>query len=73
MARFSLHRAFAKFRLFSLFVCLGLLILVCVSYSGAAVAKSDPWIGCRGANPDARIAGCSRLIARGNRETRAIR
>jgi Mg2+-importing ATPase len=71
MARLSLYRAFAKFSLFSLIVCFGLSILGCISHSGAAFAKNDLWSGCRGADPDGRIASCSQLIARGHRETKA--
>ena len=71
MARLSLYRAFAKFSLFSLIICFGLSILGCISDSGAAFAKNDLWSGCRGADPDGRIASCSRLIARGHRETKA--
>ena len=71
MARLLLYRAFAKFSLFSLIVCFGLSILGCISDSGAAFAKNDLWSGCRGSDPDGRIASCSQLIARGHRETKA--
>jgi len=38
-----------------------------ISHSGVALAKSDLWDGCSGADLDARIVSCSQLITRGNR------
>jgi hypothetical protein len=53
---------------FFLFVCFALSAFVCVSLNAAAFAKSDHWTGCRSAGLDARIAGCTKVIARGSRE-----
>ena len=36
-----------------------------------ALAKSDLWDGCSGADLDARIVSCSQLITRGNREAKS--
>jgi Na+/H+ antiporter NhaD/arsenite permease-like protein/Tfp pilus assembly protein PilF len=46
--------------------------LICVSHTSAA-RESDRWGRCRGADPNARIAGCTEIIARGNRETKRNR
>jgi hypothetical protein len=42
----------------------------CVSLSATAFARSDRWMGCRSADLDARIVGCTELITRGSRETK---
>lgn len=36
----------------------------------AAFAANDPWRTCRGAEPDARIAACSRIIAKGGQRNK---
>jgi tetratricopeptide (TPR) repeat protein len=69
MARPSIFPSFAKVKLFSLLVCFVLAAFVCVSLCAAAFAKSDRWMGCRGADIDARITGCTEVIGRGSRET----
>ena len=61
---------FAKAKILSLLVCCALGAFGCVSLSATAFAKSDRWIRCQGADPDARIVDCTALIARGNRETK---
>ncbi len=71
MVRHSIYRSLAKSSLFSLVVCLELAAFGCVSLSLAAFAKEDFWMGCRGADLDARIVSCSRLIERGRRETKS--
>ena len=70
MARVSMFLSFAKAKILSLLVCCALGAFGCVSLSATAFAKSDRWIRCRGADPDARIVDCTALIARGNRETK---
>ena len=67
MVHLSLYRALVKLILFSRLICVGLLILGGISHSGVALAKSDLWDGCSGADLDARIVSCSQLITRGNR------
>ena len=47
--------------------------LFCLSFSTNSFAKDDAWPRCRGADPDARIAGCSRVIARGGKESKRNR
>ena len=71
MVRHSIYRSLAKSSLFSLVVCFELAAFSCVSLSSAAFAKEDFWMGCRGADLDARIVSCSRLIERGRRETKS--
>jgi Mg2+-importing ATPase len=71
MAHLSRYRTFLKFSLSSCLIGVGLLILGCISHGGEALAKSDLWNGCSGADLDARIVSCSRLITRGNRETKS--
>ena len=71
MVRLSIYRSLAKSSLFSLVVCFELAAFGCVSLSSAAFAKEDFWMGCRGADLDARIVSCSRLIERGRRETKS--
>ena len=44
--------------------------LFCVSFCATASAKSDHWAGCRGGDRDTRIASCTKIISRGNRETK---
>jgi uncharacterized protein (TIGR00645 family) len=44
--------------------------LFCVSFYATASAKSDHWAGCRGGDRDTRIASCTKIISRGNRETK---
>jgi monovalent cation:H+ antiporter-2, CPA2 family len=44
--------------------------LFCVSLSATALGHGDRWPRCRGADPDARIAGCTEIIARKSRETK---
>jgi tetratricopeptide (TPR) repeat protein len=44
--------------------------LFCVLLSIEALGKSDRLPRCHGADPDVRIAACSEIIARGNRETK---
>ncbi len=65
MARLSIFVSFAKSKLFVCFAA-----FVCVLLSAAAFAKSDPWRGCRGGDLEARIAGCTEVIAHGSRETK---
>ena len=69
-ARLSMSPYFAKSTLFSLLVCFVLAAFGCVSLSQTAFAKSDRWMGCRGADLDVRIIGCTEIIARGSRETK---
>jgi F-type H+-transporting ATPase subunit a len=69
MARHSIIFTFAKSERFSL-ARLTLAGLFCVSLSAAAFAESDRWARCRGADTEARIAGCTEVIARGGRETK---
>ena len=71
MVRHSIYRSLARSSLFSLVVCLELAAFGCVSLSSAVSAKEDFWMGCRGADLDARIVSCSRLIERGRRETKS--
>ena len=47
--------------------------LFCLSFSANSFAKDDEWSRCHGADPDARIAGCSRVIARGGKESKRNR
>jgi hypothetical protein len=61
MVRHSIYRSLAKSSLFSLVVCFELAAFGCASLSSAAFAKEDFWMGCRGANLDARIV--SKLLA----------
>jgi len=61
MARLSIFPSFAKAKLFSLLVCFVLAAFLCVSLGAAAFAKSDRWMGCRGADIDARIGGRFRV------------
>ena len=49
----------------------GFSILVCISHSGEAFAKSELWNRCVDADIDARIVSCSQFIARGKRETKS--
>jgi tetratricopeptide (TPR) repeat protein len=70
MTRFSIFLSFAKAKLFSLLVCFALAAFGCVSLNATAFARSDRWMGCRGADIDSRIVGCTELIARGSRETK---
>jgi F-type H+-transporting ATPase subunit a len=44
--------------------------LFCLSFSANSFAKDDAWPRCRGADPDARIAGCSQVIARSKESKR---
>ena len=44
--------------------------LFCVSLSATALGHGDRWPRCRGADPDARIAGCTEIIAQESRETK---
>jgi Mg2+-importing ATPase len=73
MMRVLTFRFLAKSRLFSLLICFELVVFGCVSLSTAAFAKNDVWMGCRGADLDARIVSCSQLIERGRRETKGDR
>ena len=73
MVHLSLYRALMKLNLFSCLICVGPLILGCISHSGDALAKSDLWNGCSGADLDARIVSCSQLITRGKLETKSNR
>lgn len=52
------------------FVRLALAASLCVATGATTLGASDPWTRCRGADPDARIAGCAQIIARGNREAK---
>ena len=63
----------AKSRLFSLLICFELVVFGPVLLSAPAFAKNDVWMGCRGADLDARIVSCSQLITRGKRETKSDR
>lgn len=47
------------------FVCLS-----CASLGATALAKSDPWTGCGGADPDVRIASCTEIITSASRKTK---
>jgi hypothetical protein len=47
--------------------------LFCLSVSANSFAKNDAWPRCRGADPDARIAGCSQVIATGSKESKRNR
>jgi F-type H+-transporting ATPase subunit a len=47
------------------FVCLS-----CASLGATALAKSDPWTGCGGADPDVRIASCTEIITAASRKTK---
>ena len=69
MAGLSIFHSFAKSEMFAL-SRLALAGLFCISLNAAAFAKSDHWARCRGADPDARIAGCTEIIARGSKETK---
>ena len=70
MARLSMFLIFAKTKLLSLLVCFALGAIGCISLGAAAFAKNDRWTACRGADLDARIVGCTELIARGSWEAR---
>ena len=61
--------SFAHSEMFSL-ARLMLAGLFCVSLSATALGHGDRWPRCRGADPDARIAGCTEIIARESRETK---
>jgi F-type H+-transporting ATPase subunit a len=67
--RFSIFFAVAESKMCSL-ARLSLASFVFVSFSAAVFAKSDRLAECRSANVDARIAGCTDVIARGGRETK---
>ncbi len=69
MACLSNFPSFAKVKLFSFLLCFVLAAFVCVSLGAPAFAKSDHWMGCRGADIDARITSCTEVIGRGSRET----
>ncbi len=69
MAGLSIFHSFAKSEMFAL-SRLALAGLFCISLNAAAFAKSDHRARCRGADPDARIAGCTEIIARGSKETK---
>ncbi len=47
------------------FVCLS-----CASLGATALAKSDPWTGCSGEDPDVRIASCTEIITSASRKTK---
>ena len=68
-----LYRIFLKLSLLSCLICVALLILSCISHNGEALAKSELWNRCVGADLDARIVSCSQLITRGKRETKSDR
>jgi Cu2+-exporting ATPase len=71
MCHLSFFSSFTKSKMFSLArIALG---IFCLSFSAAAYAKSDPWVGCRGADSDARIVGCTEIIARGGKESKRNR
>lgn len=61
--------SFANSEMFSL-ARLMLAGLFCVSLGAAALGQGNRWPRCRGADPDARIAGCTEIIARESRETK---
>jgi tetratricopeptide (TPR) repeat protein len=44
-----------------------------LSFSTNSFAKDNAWTRCRGADPDARIAGCSQVIARESKESKRNR
>jgi tetratricopeptide (TPR) repeat protein len=67
LAHLSVFRAFAKSGVSVSRLVLA--TLICVLHTSAA-RESDSWQRCRGADPDARIVGCSEILARGKRETR---
>lgn len=73
MVRLLTFRFLAKSRLFSLLTCFELVVFGPVLLSASAFAKSDLWNGCTGANVDARIVSCSKLITHGKRETKSDR
>jgi Ca2+-transporting ATPase len=61
---FSVKSSLAQFALAGFF---------CISLSAIAFAGSDRSARCAGADLDARIAGCTEVIARGNKETKRNR
>ena len=61
--------SFANSGMFSL-ARLMLAGLFCVSLSATALGHGDRWPRCRGADPDARIAGCTEIIAQESWETK---
>jgi len=73
MVRLLTFGFLAKSRLFSLLTCFELVVFGPVLLSASAFAKSDLWNGCTGANFDARIVSCSKLITHGKRETKSDR
>ena len=44
--------------------------LFCVALSAEALAKKDPWPVCRDGAPEARIAACTEILARGSKQTK---
>ncbi len=71
MVHLSLYRILTKLSVFYRLMRVGLSILLCISCSGEAFAKSELWNRCVGADIDARFVSCSQLIARGKRETKS--
>jgi F-type H+-transporting ATPase subunit a len=69
MVSFSIFLRFTKSERFSP-AHVALAGLLCVSFSAAALSEAEQWPRCRGADPDARMAGCTEIIARGNREAK---
>ncbi len=67
--RISIFLSFTESKMFSL-ARLALASFVFVSLSAGAFARSDRLAGCRNADLDARIAGCTDVIARGGQETK---
>ena len=67
--RFSIFFAVAESKMCSL-ARLSLASFVFVSLSAAVFAKSDHLADCRSADLDARIAGCTDVVARGGQETK---
>jgi len=60
-------------RLARISLVVGLTGLFSVSLGPMALAETDHWTACRGADPDTQIAGCTEIVARGKRETKRNR
>src|SRR5215475_14586267 len=70
--RISPFSSFTK-SMASAFAFFSVVTFVLALVGAAAVAKNDPLAGCRNADRDVRIAGCTEIIARGRRETKRNR
>jgi len=69
MARRSIFSSLVKSAK-SPFARMALAVFLCIATGATALAASNHWTRCRGADPDARIAGCAEIIARENREAK---